>query len=82
MTVALRDERFALGIKSPIRGLMRSVTRPDTRVEAAAPMMKAIARPMTPKVWRKSTNSLKKPFLASEALSILSAVAQRAWVSF
>jgi hypothetical protein len=34
---------------------------------------------MTPKVWRKSTNSLTKPFFFSEAFSILSMDWRGSW---
>lgn len=70
--VAFSEERFPLGRKIPTSGFMRSLTSAFTTADAAAPIMKAIARPMIPNVWRKSMNSLMKPFFFSEALSILS----------
>ncbi len=39
-----------LGRKSPIRGLIKSVTKALIKVLAATPMMKAIASPITPNV--------------------------------
>src|SRR6266705_712776 len=77
--VAFRDDRFPVGSTSPTIGFMRSLTSELTTADEATPMTKPMARPTTPKVWRKSTNSLKKPFFFSEAFSILSMDGERAW---
>src|SRR3989442_9621948 len=53
-------------------GLMRSLTSEFTTADEATPMTKPMARPTTPKVWRKSMNSFTKPFFFSEDFSILS----------
>src|SRR5947208_16917476 len=70
--VALRDDRFPVGRTRPTIGLMMSLTSEFTTADEATPMTKPIARPITPKVCRKSTNSLTKPFFFSVAFSILS----------
>src|SRR2546428_10002578 len=50
---------------------MRSLTKEFTTADEATPITKPIARPMTPKVWRKSVNSLTNPFFFPVVFSIL-----------
>src|SRR6267143_831230 len=76
VVVAFSDDRFPVGSTRPTMGLMRSLTSEFTTADEATPMTKPMARPTTPKVWRKSMNSLTKPFFFSEAFSILSMVAR------
>src|SRR2546428_13898237 len=72
VTVAFSDARFPVGKTSPTIGLNRSLTREFTTADEATPITKPIARPMTPKVWRKPVNSLTNPFFFSVVFSILS----------
>jgi len=51
---------------------MISLTSEFTTADEATPMTNPIARPMTPNVCRKSTNSFTKPFFFSVVFSILS----------
>src|SRR5439155_26356357 len=72
VTVAFRDDRFPVGRMRPTIGLIMSLTSELTTADEATPMTKPMASPITPNVWRKSTNSLTKPFFFSVAFSILS----------
>src|SRR5437879_12471191 len=72
VTVAFRDDRFPVGRMRPTMGLIMSLTSELTTADEATPITKPMARPITPNVWRKSTNSLTKPFFFSVAFSILS----------
>src|SRR2546427_3080939 len=77
VTVAFSDDRFPVGRTRPTIGLIMSLTSELTTADEATPMTKPMASPITPNVWRKSTNSLTKPFFFSVAFSILSI----AWLS-
>ena len=63
------------GKKKPTVGLTISSTNAVTSFDAAAPITKAMAKPMTAKVFRKSKNScindLDNGTTASESLSLL-----------
>ena len=48
-------------------GSIMSFTKAVTNLEAAWPIMNAIARPIIPKVFRKKMNSWVKPFFFSLA---------------
>ena len=52
------------GRKRPTSGLTMSCTSEVMSEEDAAPMIKAIASPITPKVFRKSKNSWMSVFFA------------------
>ena len=56
-TVIVSAARLPAGRNRPIRGSIISLTNEFTSVDAACPITKAIASPMTPKVFRKSKNS-------------------------
>ena len=81
VTLACIAFKSPAGRKKPIEGLTISVTRAVTSFDAAAPIINAIARPITPKVFRKSKNSCNNDFFGGleDSSAILSELVSEAY---
>ncbi len=65
VTLKVIVSRLPEGRKKPMIGSIMSFTNAVTNLDAACPNTKAIARPIIPKVFRKSKNSWANVLLTS-----------------
>ena len=71
VTLKLTASKLPAGRKNPMIGSIMSFTKAVTNLYAAWPITNAIARPIIPKVLRKSKNSWVNVLLASGGMSAL-----------